>query len=83
VYVEDTSYNYELVEDGYATVYDNSQFVKQNSFYDGEDTAQETNAGLWGECTSISDSDGSGTATDTTSSDGFSISQIHDPVGND
>ncbi len=79
-----TLFNYQLVKQGYARVYD-SQFTKRERFYAAESTAQKTGLGLW-ECAN----GGSGGGRTTTSSSGGStnsglaISRIHaDAPGND
>ena len=46
VYYNDTNFNHELVEGGYARVYD-SPFTESDRFYAAERRAQSSNAGVW------------------------------------
>lgn len=82
-----TLFNYQLVKQGYARVYD-SEFTKRQRFYAAESAAQKTGLGLW-ECAS-GGSDGGQTTTTATSTTGGSttsplaISEIRaDAPGND
>jgi micrococcal nuclease len=81
IYSEGEHFNYELVENGYARVYDNSDFTKQNRFYNAESTAQNSNRGLW-ECTTVSsdtgNSDSGTSSTGATSSNSLTVVQIHE-----
>ncbi|KTG11392.1 hypothetical protein AUR64_03815 [Haloprofundus marisrubri] len=52
VILDGEDFNHELVKNGYGRVYD-SQFMKQDSYYESEETAQNNNRGLW-ECTDVS-----------------------------
>ncbi|SIR82172.1 micrococcal nuclease [Haladaptatus litoreus] len=82
VYIHDDgkSFNYQLVKQGYARVYD-SEFEQRERFYSAESEAQQGNVGLW-ECR-----DGSGSSRTTENTGGktdFTIAQIHaDAEGND
>ena len=65
--VDGENFNYRLVADGYARVYD-SRFTERERFYDAESTAREAGTGLWACAT---DTDAGATATpEAGSSDG-------------
>ena len=85
IYADGEHFNYELVENGYARVYDDSDFMKQEEFYNAESAAQNSNRGLW-ECTSISsETSDSGTSPTeaTTSSSSLAVAQIHEDAEGD
>lgn len=48
VYVNSTNINYQLVEQGYARVYTESDFTQKNKFMKAEKQAKQNNVGLWG-----------------------------------
>jgi micrococcal nuclease len=86
-----TLFNYQLVKQGYARVYD-SQFTKRDRFYAAEANAQTNGVGLW-ECAN-GQAGGSGegstdestarVATDGGTDVGLTITRIHaDAAGND
>ncbi len=81
IYADGEHFNYELVEQGYARVYDDSDFRMQEEFYNAESAAQNSNRGLW-ECTEVSsnidDSFGG-----TTSSSEIGVAQIHEDAAGD
>ncbi len=79
VYVRDDGnlFNYQLVKQGYARVYD-SEFSKRDRFYSAESSAQRGKVGLW-ECR-----EGSGASTTTSDATGLTVARIHaDADGND
>ncbi|WP_264783225.1 lamin tail domain-containing protein [Haladaptatus sp. T7] len=91
-----TRFNYQLVKQGYARVYD-SEFTKRDRFYAAEANAQQHDVGLW-ECTNGGRSaDGKGNTDGTVTTDesttrvatdggtsGLSVARIHaDADGND
>jgi micrococcal nuclease len=85
IYADGEHFNYELVENGYARVYDDSDFMKQEEFYNAESAAQNSNRGLW-ECTTVSaGNSGSGTSPTgtTTSSSSLAVAQIHEDASGD
>jgi micrococcal nuclease len=49
IQMDDGLFNYNLVSQGYARVYTDSQFTKESSFLSAEDDAQGAHTGLW-EC---------------------------------
>jgi micrococcal nuclease len=80
VYVDGRNFNRQLIEQGYARLYD-SDFSSRDAFASAEQTAQSNDVGLW-------NFEGSTTATPTTTvTDGgvsVSIVEIHaDAAGND
>jgi len=83
IHVNEAHFNYNLVENGYARVYDDSDFRLQDEFYNAESQAQNSNSGLW-ECTEVSSNSDSSSTEDTTSSggtvssDSLLIAQIHE-----
>jgi micrococcal nuclease len=87
IHVNEDLFNYNLVENGYARVYDDSDFVRQEEFYNAESQAQNSNTGLW-ECTEVSsNTDVSGSNSDsvdtTTSSSSLEVTQIHEDAAGD
>ncbi|WP_233274819.1 lamin tail domain-containing protein [Haladaptatus cibarius] len=85
VYIRDDgkSFNYQLVKQGYARVYD-SKFEQRERFYSAESEAQQEKVGLWA-CRDGSGGSGSSQTTDGSSgTTGLTIAQIHaDAEGND
>lgn len=78
VVVDGENFNYRLVADGYARVYD-STFTQSDRFYDAETDAQETETGLWA-CRSVS----TPTQTPDAGDSGLTVVEIHeDAAGND
>ncbi|WP_227376889.1 lamin tail domain-containing protein [Haladaptatus halobius] len=92
VYVRDdgTLFNYRLVAQGYARVYD-SQFTKRDRFYAAESRAQQKGVGLWecrnGQRTTRPETGGGGNSEGDGGSDGsrdLTVTRIHaDADGND
>lgn len=85
-----TLFNYQLVEQGYARVYD-SEFTKRDRFYAAESRAQKDGVGLW-ECANGQASGGGRGSTDEPTTrvatdggtDGLAVARIHpDADGND
>ena len=59
VYLPDgTLWNKKLISDGYGFAYTSFAFSKSTDFKQAEQTARQTNAGLWGGCTLSSDANG-------------------------
>jgi micrococcal nuclease len=59
-YIEDVHLNYQLVRQGYARVYTDSEFVMKNEFLHAEEEARSQDRGLWGcsmDSTTSTDSD--------------------------
>lgn len=56
--LDDTNFNYQLIQDGYTRVYD-STFSLSDDFYSSETAAQDSMTGLWG-CQDPDSGDGSG-----------------------
>lgn len=83
IYIRDDGklFNYQLVKQGYARVYD-SDFTKQDRFYDAESNAQQNGIGLW-ECRQTQQT--TQPPADDGGSDGkLEVSKLHiDAAGND
>jgi micrococcal nuclease len=96
VYMNDESFNYGLVRQGYARMYD-SDFVDRPRFADAETDARADGRGVWGDCATddptagaaADDADstgGTGTGADATAStttDRLAVSLVADAAGND
>lgn len=73
IYVDDENFNKQLLSEGYARLYD-SEFSKQSEFESAEQTAQDTETGLW-------DFDDS---TDNQPDSDIAVTEIHeDAEGNE
>jgi micrococcal nuclease len=92
VYVDGESFNYGLVRQGYARMYD-SDFVDRPRFESAESEAQTDGRGVWGEC-ATTDPAASSAATDdadtsesdaaaSTTTDRLAVSLVADAAGND
>jgi micrococcal nuclease len=78
IIVDGTNFNYQLVADGYARVFD-SPFSQSSRFYDAEAAAQADGTRVWS-CRSVEDdSDDSG----ATGSGQFGTAQIHEDARGD
>jgi micrococcal nuclease len=93
VYVDGESFNYQLVRQGYARMYD-SDFVDRARFAAAETEAQTNARGVWGECatadptastttTDAGDGAGGSDATASTTTDRLAVSVVADAEGND
>jgi micrococcal nuclease len=93
VYVDGESFNYGLVRQGYARMYD-SDFVDRERFAAAETEAQTNARGVWGECatadptasTTTTEADGGTSGSDATAStttDRLAVSVVADAEGND
>ncbi|WP_435196439.1 thermonuclease family protein [Natronomonas sp. EA1] len=83
VVVDGEPFNYGLVENGYARVYDSS-FERKDRFYEAEAAAQQEGRGLWGACATAHPSASAATPTATTASEnGLRIAITADAPGND
>jgi len=76
--ISDTNFNYQLVAEGYARVYD-STFSQRERFYDAESAAQTAETGAW-RCRRVA------TTTTSATADGgdLAVARVHeDATGND
>ncbi|WP_255150900.1 lamin tail domain-containing protein [Halorarius halobius] len=74
-------FNYRLVADGYARVYD-SEFTRRDRFYAAEREAQQSGTGLW-ECATESPPTGTATPATPTATGGLAVRVHPDAEGND
>lgn len=82
VRIEGENFNYRLVAEGYARVYD-SAFSESDRFYDAEFRAQADGTGVW-RCAEDTDFTTTSESGDTTDSTGLDVVEIHaDAEGND
>ena len=82
VYHDGDQLNYQLIQQGYARMYDSS-FSKRNQYSDAEATAQADNVGVWGFKDSSTTPTPDGTGTESTGEE-FAVTEIHeDAEGND
>ncbi|QCJ46346.1 lamin tail domain-containing protein [Haloprofundus sp. MHR1] len=83
VVVDGTDFNYGLVAEGYARVYD-SQFTARERYYDAEAAAQRAERGLW-ECATDDggSSAGTGRGSETARADGGDSSLVVDEIHED
>jgi micrococcal nuclease len=95
VYVDGTQFNHDLVERGYARVYE-SRFVDRPRFEATAERARSEGRGLWGACATDGGTAGGATATDggsgteggtdpaaSTTADGLTVAVVADAPGND
>ncbi|MFC5367064.1 lamin tail domain-containing protein [Salinirubrum litoreum] len=96
VYVDGESFNYGLIRQGYARMYD-SDFVDRPRFSAAETEAQSDGRGVWGECATADPTASTGATDDTDDTDGTSgsdatastttdrlaVSVVADAEGND
>ncbi|WP_224334817.1 lamin tail domain-containing protein [Haloprofundus halobius] len=85
VVLDGTDFNYGLVDEGYARVYD-SQFTARERYYDAESDARADGRGLW-ECATDAEAETDGGSSETADRSGDSplvVAEIHeDAVGDD
>lgn len=84
VYVDGSLFNDDLVKQGYARVYTDSQFTKKSAFLDYEGQAQSANRGAW-ECRDVVTTTATATpAPSEGDADSLVVDAIHeDAAGND
>ncbi|WP_080505126.1 lamin tail domain-containing protein [Halorubrum aethiopicum] len=83
IVVDGSNFNYQLVSEGYARVYD-SEFEQSDRFYSAESEAQRSEIGVW-ECRNVEETTTSDTSTGSSSSgDSLAVDYVHaDAEGND
>lgn len=82
VVIDGENFNYRLVAQGYARVYD-SQFEQSDRFYAAESDAQASETGVW-RCRNVETSTPTPTPTSTSGSGELAVRNVHaDAEGND
>lgn len=81
--VDGDPFNDDLVRQGHARVYTDSQFAKRRAFLALEADAQRGNRGLWS-CQGVSGGNGAGGGSDASADSNLAVTAVHaDAAGND